>query len=54
MEAGSASDALFAPLDADLQGALDGVRDMDNQPLEDEPKRVRDDLDAVLVHQSAN
>jgi len=41
-------DALFAPLDADPQGALDGVRDMANQPLENEPERVRKDLDAVL------
>jgi len=47
-------EALFAPLDADLQGTLDGVRDMDNQPLEDEPKRVRDDLDEILAHRSAN
>ena len=42
-------DALFAPLAADPQGALDGVRDMANQPLKDEPKRVRDDLDGVLA-----
>ena len=42
-------DALFAPLDADPPGALDGVRDAANQPLEEEPKRVRDDLDAVLA-----
>ena len=47
-------DALFAPLDADPQGALNGVRDMANQPLEDEPRRVRDDLDAVLAHRSAS
>ena len=46
-------DALFATLDADAPGALDGVRDMSNQPLEDEPKRVRDDLDAVLANRSA-
>jgi uncharacterized protein YbjT (DUF2867 family) len=45
-------DALFAPLDADVQGSLDGVRDMANQPLEEEPKRVRDDLDAVLARRS--
>jgi uncharacterized protein YbjT (DUF2867 family) len=44
-------DALFAPLDADPQGALDGVHDMANMPLEDEPQRVRDDLDAVRTHQ---
>lgn len=42
-------DALFAPLDADPPDALDGVRDTANQPLEDEPDRVRRDLDAVLA-----
>jgi hypothetical protein len=42
-------DALFAHLDPDPQGALDGVRDMANMPVEDEPQRVRDDLDAFLV-----
>jgi uncharacterized protein YbjT (DUF2867 family) len=46
-------DALFAPLDADPQGALDGVRDAANMPLRGEPRRVRDDLDAVLARQSA-
>jgi uncharacterized protein YbjT (DUF2867 family) len=46
-------DALFAPLDADSQGALDGVRDMANQPLEDEPDRVRHDLDALLGNRPA-
>jgi len=48
---GSASDdldALLAPLDADPQGSLEGVRDKANQPLEDEPERVRHDLDAAL------
>lgn len=40
-------DALFAQLDADPPGALDAVRDMENMPIEDEPQRVRDDLDAV-------
>ncbi len=51
--AGSAPDdfdALFAPLHADPQDAIDGVRDMANMPLEDEPQRVRDDLDAALAH----
>lgn len=37
-------DALFAALYADPRNALDGVRDMPNQPMEDEPQRVRDDL----------
>lgn len=46
-------DALFAPLDADPPGALDGVRDAPNQPLEGEPRRVREDLDAVLAHRAA-
>jgi len=41
-------DALFAPLDGDPPGALDGVHDMPNMPLEKEPQRVRDDLNAVL------
>jgi uncharacterized protein YbjT (DUF2867 family) len=40
-------DALFAPLEADPPRALNAVRDMANMPLEDEPQRVRDDLDAV-------
>ncbi len=40
-------DALFAPLAADLQGALDGVRDVGNMPMEDEPRRVLEDLDAM-------
>src|SRR5271165_6355296 len=44
-------DALFAALDADPPGALDGVRDMANMPLDGEPQRVRDDLNAVLTHE---
>jgi uncharacterized protein YbjT (DUF2867 family) len=46
-------DALFAPLDTDAQGTLDGVHDMPNMVLVDEPQRVRDDLDVVLVHHYA-
>ena len=46
-------DALFAQLDADPPGALDAVRDAANMPLEDEPQRVRDDLNAVLARQSS-
>ncbi|MER7687264.1 SDR family oxidoreductase [Streptomyces sp. NPDC097610] len=38
---------LFAALDQDAPGALDAVRDEANMPLVQEPKRVRDDLDAV-------
>jgi hypothetical protein len=37
-------DGLFAPLDVDPPGALDGVHDRANMPLENEPQRVRDDL----------
>lgn len=46
-------DALFAGLEADPPGALDGVRDAANQPLADEPRRVRDDLQALLAHRAA-
>ncbi len=44
--------ALFAALDADPQGALDGVRDMKNMPVNEEPQRVRDDLNTVLARRS--
>ncbi|QDE83115.1 hypothetical protein [Myxococcus xanthus] len=40
-------DALFASLDAESPGALDGVRDMANMPLEGEPKQVLDGLNAL-------
>jgi uncharacterized protein YbjT (DUF2867 family) len=43
-------DALFAPVEADPAGALDGVHDMPNMPLDDEPQRVRDDLNAMRAH----
>jgi len=43
------SDGLFASLDPDPQGAVDGVRDMANMPVANEPQRVRDDLAAVLA-----
>ena len=46
-------DSLFASLDADPQDALDGIRDTANQPLEDEPDRVRRDLNAVLANRPA-
>jgi uncharacterized protein YbjT (DUF2867 family) len=45
-------DALFAPLEADPPGTLDGVRDAANMPLGEEPQRIRDDLKAVLPHQT--
>ncbi|MGV9339974.1 NAD(P)H-binding protein [Streptomyces sp. NPDC003688] len=38
---------LFAALDQDPPGSLDAVRDEANMPLDAEPQRVRDDLDAV-------
>jgi uncharacterized protein YbjT (DUF2867 family) len=38
---------LFAALAADPPGSLDAVHDTANMPLEEEPRRVRDDLDAV-------
>jgi len=40
-------DALFAPLAADPPGAVDAVLDVDNMPLEKEPSRVREQLDAL-------
>ncbi|WP_261540056.1 SDR family oxidoreductase [Burkholderia multivorans] len=40
-------DAFFAPLEADPPGALDGIRDRQNQPLEFEPPQVRDDLERI-------
>lgn len=40
-------DALFSNLDPDPSGAVDGVHDPANMPLEEEPKRVREDLEAV-------
>ena len=36
---------LFAALDADPAGVLDGVHDTANMPFEDEPKHVREELD---------
>ena len=38
---------VFAALDADPPGTLDAVHDVANMPLEKEPQRVRDDLDAL-------
>lgn len=36
---------LFDALSPDEPGALDGVRDEDNMPLEEEPRRIRVDID---------
>jgi uncharacterized protein YbjT (DUF2867 family) len=38
---------LFALLEADATDALDGVRDLENMPLSEEPHRVRRDLEAA-------
>jgi uncharacterized protein YbjT (DUF2867 family) len=43
-------DELLRVLDADPQDALDAAHDVANMALEDEPRRVRDDLNAVLAH----
>jgi uncharacterized protein YbjT (DUF2867 family) len=44
---------LFVPLEAD-QGTLDGVHDMANMALADEPQRVRDDLQTVLAQHAGS
>jgi hypothetical protein len=52
-EAGPAPDdfeALFGRLDADREGVLDGVCDLPNMPLADEPQRVRDDFAKVAAN----
>jgi hypothetical protein len=43
-------DAEFARLDADPSGAIDAVHDLPNMPLQEEPQRVRDDLEAIGRH----
>jgi len=40
-------DRLFATAEPDVERALDAVRDAHNMPLDDEPKRIIDDLKAV-------
>ena len=40
-------DPLFGTLDPDSVDGLDGVRDTPNQPLDDEPQRVKDNLRAL-------
>lgn len=42
-------DALFAQLDADPEGSLDGVRDLPNMPLAEEPRRVRDEYEEMAA-----
>ena len=40
-------DVLFAALDADTVGAMDGAHDLANMPIEREPRPVQNDLDTV-------
>ncbi|GGY76456.1 NAD(P)H-binding protein [Streptomyces anulatus] len=42
-------DPLFTALEQDPAGTLDAVRDEANMPLEDEPRHVRDDLNALTA-----
>jgi hypothetical protein len=42
-------DALFGALDEDAAGSVDGVRDIANMPSEQEPARVREDLQALAA-----
>jgi uncharacterized protein YbjT (DUF2867 family) len=42
-------DPLFAALQADPAGAVDGARDTPNMPLDDEPGHVREDLATVAA-----
>ncbi len=39
---------LFAALDADMPGSIDGVRDTANLPLAEEPAAIREDLQSIL------
>jgi uncharacterized protein YbjT (DUF2867 family) len=41
---------VFAPLAADPEGTLDGVRDADSMPLAAEPERVKADLETARAH----
>ncbi|TAM96685.1 MAG: SDR family oxidoreductase [Rhodanobacteraceae bacterium] len=43
---------LFAALD--LDSALDGVRDLENMPLDEEPQRTRDDLTRIKEQRQAS
>ena len=45
---------LFAALEPDPPGALDGVHDTGNMPLEDEPHRVRADLETLAALSGAD
>ncbi len=41
-------EGLFGSPEADQPNTLDGIRDMANMPVEAEPQRVRDDLNALI------
>jgi uncharacterized protein YbjT (DUF2867 family) len=41
---------VFAALDPDPAGQIDGVRDQQNQPLASEPDFIRDDLKRITAH----
>lgn len=43
-------DPLFAALDQDPPKALDGVHDTPNMPMDDEPRRVREDLRGLAAN----
>jgi uncharacterized protein YbjT (DUF2867 family) len=47
-------DPLFARLEPDPVGALDGVHDIANQALAEEPERVRTDLNAMQARKTRN
>jgi uncharacterized protein YbjT (DUF2867 family) len=47
-------DALFTTLDADPECAIDGVHDTPNMPLDDEPRRVLEDRQAMLAQRALN
>ena len=40
-------DPVFAALDADAAGALDGARDLPNMPFDEEPARIVADTERV-------
>lgn len=45
-------DALFAPLEVDVEGALDAAQDTANMSWKNEPQRVHDDLVAMRLQTS--
>jgi uncharacterized protein YbjT (DUF2867 family) len=47
-------ETLFTGLDADRPGALDAVHDIANMPLQQEPQRVREDLDVASTRRPSS